>query len=75
MIRCITVDIDPTDVYFRDIADQVAETGSEAEMLEELANSNESFARMSGVQSEKKWCLAIAEKLRETAKWLKENGP
>lgn len=70
-MRTITVEVDPADVYFSDIAEQVADGAGESDLLEALANANDWIARQTGDEKERQWCLSCAAILREAAAKLK----
>ena len=70
-MKYVTVDAEPVDVYFYDIAEQVAERALEPELLEELAFANERIAKESKDARKVLWANAVAAKLREVAKFLK----
>ena len=70
-MKYVTVDAEPVDVYFYDIAEQVAECALEPELLEELASANEKIAKESKDAREVLWAKAVATKLREAAASIK----
>lgn len=71
----VTIDMGDVDIYFDTIAEQVVSDCEEWDLLCELARQSERIGDLSEDATEKAFAFEAAARLRDLAKWFKENQP
>lgn len=72
-MTCVNIDIGSIDIYFDSICEQVVSDCEEEALLCELARQSEAIAKQSEDATEKAFAADAGRRLRDLAKWFKDN--